>query len=148
MKKIFILLLISGLYACHHRDPYEKSREVYEQTMDIHDEVMPKMGEVLGVKHSLKLKLDSITDLNIKTEMDSAMSELDKTYQEMMNWMAKIQPVPGKMHEGGETLQPNNEETPPPDEMLKIQQESLQQINKIKSQMEKSLKKGKDLLNN
>src|SRR5574337_1079901 len=97
---IFIVLIPVALTGCKHTDPYQRSREIYEQTMNLHDEVMPKMGEVLSLKHTLKMKLDSIKDPAVKVQIDSAMSDLDHIYNGMMTWMANLQPVPDKNTSG------------------------------------------------
>ena len=147
MKNLFIFLFVTIFaLACNSSDPYQKSREIYQQTMDLHDEVMPRMGEVLSVKHSLKMKIDSVSDPALKTEIDSAMEALDRTYNGMMSWMADLQPVPDKntVKKNGEI---ENQKIPSPDEMSKIQQKSLDEIKALKEQMDKSLKNGKDLLN-
>ena len=147
MKHLFIFLsVIVFVFACHSSDPYQKSRDIYQQTMDLHDEVMPKMGEVLSIKHSLKMKLDSVADPDLKTEIDSAMSQLDHTYNGMMSWMADLQPVPDKNGNINNNEVSGDKKTPTPEEMIKIQQKSLDNIKALKDQMDKSLKNGKDLL--
>lgn len=147
MRKILILFLVTALaFACHHKDPYEKARDLYDQTMEVHDQVMPRMGEILSIKHSLKGKLDSVTDPDVKIQIDSAMSALDHTYNGMMEWMADLQPVPGKegdKESAGNTARNN---VPSPDEMVKIQEESLNKIKELQSSMNKCLSQGKDLL--
>jgi hypothetical protein len=147
MKNLFLFLIIGGaLFTCNTGDPYRKSREIYEQTMTIHDEVMPKMGEVLSLKHSLKMKIDSVSDDAIKIQIDSAMSSLDRTYNGMMSWMADLQPVPDKNGRKSEDEYSGADKVPAPDEMINIQQNSLDEIKALKEQMNKSLQNGKDLL--
>ena len=143
---LLILFILSFIFSCNSSDPYLKSREIYEQTMNLHDEVMPKMGEVLSVKHSLKMKLDSVSDPAIKTEIDSAMAELDRTYNSMMRWMADLQPVPDKKEgENGNEASPGQKKLTP-EEMIKVQEKSLEDIKALKEQMKKSLDNGKELL--
>ncbi len=148
MKKILTFLLLAGLFtACHSHDPYKKARDIYEQTMKIHDQVMPKMGEILSVKHNLKGKLDSVSDPLTKSHIDSAMASLDKTYNDMMEWMGKLQPIPNSNKGNDQENMDKPDEVPSPDQMEKIQQESLQRIKTLQGELEKSLQEGKDLLN-
>ena len=133
------------LIGCKPSDPYQKSREIYEQTMNLHDEVMPKMGEVLSLRHTLKMKLDSVTDPAVKVQIDSAMSDLDRTYNGMMAWMANLQPVPDKNTSGAGSIS-GDKKSPSSDEMVKIQQNSLDGIKALKDQMNKSLKNSKELI--
>ncbi len=134
------------LFACHSKDPYQDARKVYEQTMKLHDEVMPKMGEVLSVRHNLKMKLDSVSDPDLKSNIDSAMTALNKTYNDMMQWMADLKPVPDKNSNKSSEDTTDNQQVTDPSQILKIQQESLSRIKDLQIELNKTLQQGHALL--
>ena len=148
MKILITLLIFLGIASgCSHVDPYEKSREIYQQTIAIHDQVMPHIGELMSIKFSLKSKLETVKDPALHMRMDSVIIDLGNTYDQMMEWMAGLQSVPGSATSGIEQSEPaQQQKISNPKEMLRIQEESLKKIKKLKTEMEKNIQRGKDIL--
>jgi hypothetical protein len=66
---------------------------LYNEAMDIHDEVMPKMGNLMSLKRSLKDTLDTpgLTEA-LKKDIESRVQLLDSAQKSMMDWMHGVYP--------------------------------------------------------
>ena len=148
MKIIQLLpVIFLSFVACSRPDKYSEARKIYEESTIIHDELMPRLGEIMSLKHALKNKADSVNDPDLKNQFEGTIQSLDSTYNNMMDWMAQIQPVPVRKHETEiEKTNITTDKIPDPDQMLKIQRESLLKIKQIKSEFDKNLDRGNDLL--
>jgi hypothetical protein len=106
MKKSFALLLLSALLVgtqCgrvtekssdDNGSEADVNKVLYNEVMDIHDEVMPKMGELSGVKRRLQEKIKNTPDMPeaTKQELESTIQYIDSANHMMMEWMHLFQP--------------------------------------------------------
>ena len=88
---VSIFLLSFFLVASCSEKKKNATDELYENVMAAHDEIMLKMSDIMKYKKQLNAKLveltekgtDSLKTVNVKKAID----DLDKSHEEMMNWM-------------------------------------------------------------
>lgn len=151
LKIAFILTVC--LTACRTDDKIQQQAQVlYKESMDIHDAVMPRMDELFTLRQKLTLKLDSlkidsVTHAGEIEQIRKAIADLAAADKGMMDWMHNIQDVPGEetnhAHHGSEN---ETAEHPAWDEVLKLQQQQKEAVEKVKKAIETSLAAGKKLL--
>jgi len=150
MHNMVAFLLAAGfLIACHpaeeNQDKYKDSREIYNHSIEIHDEVMPKMGKIMELQKSLKEIRDQLNDENRKIELDSAINRLENAHDEMMKWMRNIPGIP-PYNPNGVKENTGDISYPEPQELEKLQRQSLEQIKKVKENINQSIEEGEKLL--
>lgn len=155
MKKIlkylpFLLSAVGILMTCQHannnQDKYKDSREIYDRSIEVHDEVMPKMGKIMELQKSLKEIRDQLNDEHQKIELDSAINRLEGAHDGMMKWMRNIPKIP-PFNPNGTEEDSWDENYPDPEELEKLERQSLEQIKKVKENIDKSIEEGEKLLN-
>jgi len=107
MKLIYLLIVLatlsvmsctrSGDHSTMGHDTEQTQEEgpnqaLYNQMMDVHDEVMPRMGEIMGLKRKLQEQITSSPDLTVerKQELENIIFNLDSASNSMMSWMHRI----------------------------------------------------------
>jgi hypothetical protein len=143
MKKLiasaFILTAFLSLLSCgksgeHHHDQESDTtatdnpnQALYNQVMEIHDEVMPKTGDIYGLKKELQEKLDKTADGKEKEELKQTISLLDSADHAMMDWMHHFNPADTTSQEAAR-------------EYLESE---MEKIKKVKDLVNESLEKAK-----
>jgi hypothetical protein len=146
MKKYLLYgILLILLFDCQKKDKFQEARIIYNQTIELHDIVMPMMPELRIIRNSLKNKRDSISNKEFQSRIDSTLQNMDSTYNDMIDWMKNIQPLPDK--DNIEVMTPNQPVfNPDPTEMYNLQMISFTKIKELKKRTEGCIKYGKQLL--
>lgn len=91
--KIYLSILLFGflfITSCNEKKKNE-IEERYESVMALHDEIMIKMSDIMKYKKQLKSKLEELSNSGTDTlkieEARKVIDELEKSHEEMMNWM-------------------------------------------------------------
>lgn len=126
-------------------DQYKDSREIYDEALKIHDEVMPKMGTIMQLQKSLKTNKESLTDKTVLNQVDSALNALDNAYDQMMKWMRNLPRIP-EYDPTGKSNELSAEPSPDPEEMKEFQLKSLEDIKKVKADVNESIKNAEEIL--
>ena len=106
-----------------------------EQVMAIHDEVMPKMGTLGRLVGQLKPMADS---LGAESPEAEAMRDLQQANKSMMDWMQDF----GDRFDSDEILEGKELSA----EKQKWLDEEEEKVNKVKEQINSSIKKAEALL--
>lgn len=131
----FALLVMAG--GCH--DPgSEEIGKLKKECIGVHDEVMPRMGELADLRHSLRewkkqldmLPADSLATLN--GTVFSHIRMLDSADEAMMDWMANYNPE----YEGAHAA----------DSAVAYYTDQKKQIIEVKTLMERSINDANKLL--
>jgi hypothetical protein len=147
MKKInfiLIVILIYTLACCQNQGKnktYKESEEIYKSAIEIHDEIMPMMGEIMKLQSALKSKKEGISDDESFEKINIVLQKLENAHNSMMHWMRNITPIPD--------ISDNDSDLstyPSEDEMLKIQQKSLESIKEVKAAILTSIEEANTLL--
>lgn len=139
MKHTLLLTLLVVLYSCgssdksagadghHHAATQDTSLE--GQVMQVHDEVMPRMGELHSVQKQLLALVDStsITDTTLARQYALLANQIKLSNEAMMDWMRAYNPA----FDG------------PEEDVKAYLEKELEKINKVKTDMEKSLSEAK-----
>ena len=134
MKYLSIIALVAVLFSCS--SPQKKTEEAQEPTlkekvMMVHDEVMPKMGELRKTQKELLVLVDSsAADSVVAAKYQELAREIEVANESMMNWMRNFEP----------------DFAGTPEEVEEYLQGELEKIEKVKSDMLKSLEEGKKAL--
>ena len=134
MKYLSIIALVAVVFSCS--SPQKKTEEAQEPTlkekvMMVHDEVMPKMGELRKTQKELLVLVDSsAADSVVAAKYQELAREIEVANESMMNWMRNFEP----------------DFAGTPEEVEEYLQGELEKIEKVKSDMLKSLEEGKKAL--
>ncbi len=130
---LFIGLLL--IVSCNSLSKEEQEYDVIMQNViNVHDEVMPKMGELSSLIKSLENKKDTTT---LGKTYAKAQLDLKSSYDFMMNWMSDFS-----------TKFPYDEKVKKENVAAKIillKEEEIE-VNKLKNQINSSIKNAKELL--
>ena len=129
---IIFLLIISS---CKGEKKVEEGPTQMEQVMAIHDEVMPKMGTLGRLVGQLKPMADS---LGAESPEAEAMRDLQQANKSMMDWMQDF----GDRFDSDEILEGKELSA----EKQKWLDEEEEKVNKVKEQINSSIKKAEALL--
>lgn len=135
MKNLTLLLIIL-LIACGTAKESQSGEitldSLKSEVLSIHDEVMPKMSELRRTRKDLLLQADSLMESNPDRAamLTTAADEIGDANESMMQWMRDYEP----------DFEGTDEEIR---KYLKDQKKSIQQI---KVNMNGSLAKGKEIL--
>ena len=83
---ITITLALLSLASCKHSHPGMEDNALYMEVMAVHDSIMPKMSDI----HDLKKELKAFAESPSKDQVMSAIGDLDKADEAMMEWMANF----------------------------------------------------------
>ena len=146
LKNIFFATLILAT-ACSKNSTHEghdqqdantdssPNQALYDQVMSIHDEVMPKSQDCYKLKKELEEKIAATPNLiaEKKKELEMAINQLDSADRSMMDWMHKFNPLPDSADQ----------------ETARAYLESeIEKINKVKSLVNESIDKAKEIIKN
>ena len=116
----------------------KRKKDLFEQARDIHDEAMPYIDSIFTSKGKVQEEIDRITNglkevhESRKDALEEIGEELDDARESMMLWMRKYGRMPS------DTL--TNEE------VFIYLEESLKNIEDVRTSMEESLKKANQIL--
>lgn len=125
-----LLLACLSIISCKHSDNPERQK-AFDEVMEIHDEVMPEISTINKLTRQLKGKIDMMANPDSIQIMKTALSDLEKSEEGMMDWMHELD-VPGKKIEDAAAIVYLNKE--------KIK------IRKVSVDMKKSIANGKLIL--
>jgi len=147
MEKNNILLSVLIMYTlvyCQNRaknEVYFESKKIYKQAIEIHDEVMPLMGKIMELQSTLKARKETISDDKSIEKINIELQKLENAHNSMMLWMRNITPIPEiSENESDFSTHPSAEE------MLEIQQKSLDNITKVKEAILSSIENANALI--
>ena len=146
-----ILFIMAGylIVACNGNQKttrnYDESRAIYNEELKIHDEVMPKMGKIMQLQKTLKARKDELTDEILIYRIDSAIQSLESAHYSMMNWMRNITRIPDNIR-NEKSEETGQEPGLDPEEMKKIQKSSLDEIKRVKENMNESIRDAESML--
>ena len=83
---IIIAIVILSQASCKHSHPGMEDNPLYMEVMAVHDSIMPKMSDI----HDLKKELKAFAESPAKDQVMSAIGDLDKADEAMMEWMANF----------------------------------------------------------
>lgn len=138
MKKVFFFLsMLFLLVACDKFSDKELStqQEKWDEVMVVHDEIMPKMGAITETQKHLKLAVIDSSFTELIGKKTAAMNDLKNAEEFMWVWMNDLK-----------QLKPM-QETKTHEQIMNYLEEQMVSINKVKMDMENSIKNGRDLLN-
>ncbi|MCU0445291.1 MAG: hypothetical protein MUE85_10270 [Microscillaceae bacterium] len=142
MKQIGIVLIISLLTACGEKKAspaLQKAAEIHKQAMAIHQKIMPQIDEFEKFLPKLQAALDTLRPNNHQDligQNQNLQAEIKQTQKAMQEWMKNVVEVPGsEAHDHHHHAGESHHHAPTPqvteEEMLEIQTEILQNIQKI-----------------
>ncbi|UII21104.1 hypothetical protein [Fulvivirga ligni] len=117
--------------------PEERAeKELYDEVMDIHDAIMPEMDNIMKLKGELQEKYDIGKDQNSLSEdelktYESAIQELEKADDVMMDWMHKFEP---------------QDDNPDHDAVMDYYKNEKEKISDVKEQMQNAMTNAKTVL--
>jgi len=138
---ITIFATLAILLSCcqnNKSEKYSDSEEVYDEAIKIHDEVMPLMGEVMELQKTLKIKKEDLSDNESIDRINISLQKLENAHNAMMVWMRNITPIPENISD--------SPENPSPEEMLKIQEKSLEDVKIVKEAILSSIDEANSLI--
>jgi len=145
MKKINIILivLLTGILSCNHNknNIYSEAEKIYDESIKVHDEVMPLMGKIMDLQQTLKNKKEEITEEAKIDQINITLQNLENAHNAMMHWMKNLAPIPEEPKDD-----PDSSYLPSRDEMLKIQERSLEEVKKVKEVILGSIDKAETLI--
>lgn len=137
----FILILIS----CNQRNTKENlyldAEKVFDQAIGVHDEVMPLMGDIMKLQSTLKEKKANISDEETIQKINESLQNLENAHSLMMDWMRNITQIPDYME-----VDPEAADYVSPQAMLKIQEQSLKEAEKVKTAILESINQADSLI--
>lgn len=155
IKRVFaIILLLSGCQPSpedEHTSARLKAQQIYTEAIAIHDEVMPLMDEIMRLQRQLKMKIDSLQQLDSADyvvpieDMQETVGQLEQADEAMMQWMRTVEPVPDLMATSQQHLKEEAVRTDSIDQ-IQVQEEQKNAIELVKKQMEGSIEQARSLL--
>ena len=150
MKKLFPFLAFAFLLACG--DTHEKS-ETMKEAEKVHASIIDLSGDVASIiQHkvdALKVKLEAAVaegDTSLAMQLDALNSQLDSLHHRFEEWEGNMVEIPGHTHshdhgEHGHDCEHDHAQDAimdglSDDEHLEIQKEQLDQLEKLKSEVE------------
>lgn len=153
LVKLICVLSALTIAACTTKSKESDAAALYAESMKIHDQVMPHRDELLTLRQKLTLRLDSLKSDSVANgtlirEMRNGVENLEKADREMMDWMHNVKDVPGaehaSVHNQGDHEMPA--EAASSQDILQVQQEQKEAIEKVRKDMEESMETAKQLL--
>lgn len=138
---LFLLgIVIFGAISCDNTsEEKDKYDALYNEVIAAHDEVMPKMGELSSLSQKLKQRADSIqTSTDI---YEKGIEDLENSYDFMMEWMRDFSEEFVKDQTPFEELSTEERET-----KIEALEEEVTTVNKLRDQINGSIKRAKELI--
>lgn len=139
------VVIVLFLVSCGQRDTkeniYLKAEEVFDQAISIHDEVMPLMGDIMKLQRALKEKKDNISDEETIQKINESLQNLENAHSLMMDWMRNVTRIPDQSE-----VDPDASDFISPQEMFKIQEQSLEEAKKVKEAILESINQANSLI--
>jgi len=139
------VVIVLFLVSCGQRDTkeniYLKAEEVFDQAISIHDEVMPLMGDIMKLQRALKEKKDNISDEETIQKINESLQNLENAHSLMMDWMRNVTRIPDQSE-----VDPDASDFISPQEMFKIQEQSLEDAKKVKTAILESINQANSLI--
>ena len=122
---------------------YLEAEKVFDEAIEIHDEVMPLMGEIMKLQSTLKEKKENISDEETIQRINESLQYLEDSHSLMMDWMRNITQIPEQ-----EDVDPEAADFISSDAMFKIQEQSLEDVKKVKTAILESINQANLLISN
>ena len=139
------VVIVLFLVSCGQRETkeniYLKAEEVFDQAISIHDEVMPLMGDIMKLQRALKEKKDNISDEETIQKINISLQNLENAHSLMMDWMRNVTRIPDQSE-----VDPDASDFISPQEMFKIQEQSLEDAKKVKTAILESINQANSLI--
>jgi hypothetical protein len=148
MKTIFTaaIAFVLILFSCGQRnakeDIYLDAEKVFDQAISVHDEVMPLMGDIMKLQSTLKEKKTNLSDEETIQKINKSLQDLEDAHSLMMDWMRNITPIPEQSE-----VDPEASDFISSKEMLKIQEQSLEEAKEVKTAILESINEANSLIN-
>ena len=133
MKSFFTTSVIAVLFlvSCGQHNTkenvYLEANRIFDQAIEVHDEVMPLMGDIMKLQSALKEKKDNISDEKTIQKINESLQNLENAHSLMMDWMRNVTQIPDQSE-----VDPDASDFVSPQEMLLIQEQSLEEAKKVK----------------
>ncbi len=124
---VIVLLFVSCGQHNTKENVYLESERVFDQAIEVHDEVMPLMGDIMKLQSALKEKKDNISDEETIQKINESLQNLENAHSLMMDWMRNVTQIPDQSE-----VDPDASDFVSPQEMLLIQEQSLEEAKKVK----------------
>lgn len=138
-----LLNACSGAKETGEESGTNEAKAIFSEAMDVHDAVMPNMDAIMKMKKKVSTAQDSLTRAGATEEQIKAyknvFSDLDEADKGMMKWMRAVEPVPENFNELPQAAQ---------DSIMNLQREQKQTIEEVRQQMNQSMQKARELLEN
>lgn len=137
MKYLKLLLMVPiFMFSCGEATPEEiEENTLHESLYAVHDEVMPEMSTINRISRGLrKVKESTKLDSLQRNQFQSALTNLEKADEGMMDWMHNYK-KPSKWR--GEKTH---------EEIMDYLNVEMEKISSVKQLMESSIKEGQTLL--
>lgn len=120
---------------------YLESEKVFDEAIEIHDEVMPLMGNIMKLQSILKEKKENISDEETLLRINESLQSLEDAHSSMMDWMRNLTQIPDQSE-----VDPETSDFIPAKEMLKIQEQSLNDVKNVKTAILTSIDQAESLI--
>jgi hypothetical protein len=120
---------------------YLESENVFDEAIEIHDEVMPLMGNIMKLQSTLKEKKENISDEEKIQEINESLQSLEDAHSSMMDWMRNLTQIPDQSE-----VDPEAPDFISAKEMLKIQEQSLKDVKKVRNSILTSIDQAESLI--
>jgi len=137
----FVLILFSCGQRNDKENLYLDAERVFDEAINIHDEVMPLMGDIMKLQGALKERKTNISDEETIQKINKSLQNLENAHSLMMDWMRNITQIPDYME-----VDPEAPDYVSPQEMLKIQEQSLEEAKKVKTAILESINQANSLI--
>ncbi len=122
-------------------DIYLESESVFDEAIQIHDEVMPLMGDIMKLQTTLKEKKETISDEETIQKINESLQYLENAHSSMMDWMRNLTRIPDQMD-----VDPEAPDFISSGEMLKIQEQSLEEVKQVKTAILESISQAESMI--
>ena len=133
-------------------DNLVEAQKVYDESTKIHDEVMPHIGELLEIRKSIEVKIDSLTLLDSAAYADTVqymqyvVRNLKYADRGMTLWMRNLKQMPGLEKLASDYYVGADMKELDTADIVQIQMTQKKVIEQVKRQIETSIEAGKEVL--
>jgi hypothetical protein len=120
---------------------YIDSEKVFDEAIEIHDEIMPLMGDIMKLQSTLKENKKSISDEETIQKINVSLQYLEDAHSSMMDWMRNLTQIPEQADVDMDAADFISSE-----DMLKIQEQSLKDVKKVKTAILESIDQAESLI--
>ena len=136
-----VIFIISCDQQKSNQNIYLESEKVFDESIEIHDEVMPLMGDIMKLQSTLKEKKETISDEETIQKINESLQYLEDAHSLMMDWMRNLTQIPDQ-----EDIDLEATDFISSEEMLKIQEQSLQEVENVKTAILESINRAETLI--